>query len=400
MGTEGLTREVRSFSIEAYAKILGTLGVLIYVAGLFTVNFHLAQYGIAEYALLRVRYLLAGGWACLALVFSGLGPAIVLSRTDLTPPGSPWSWLWVRKKALQVLALWLPPLAGWLFIFHRIQMSGHHERPWIFSSLGETLFLILVSVPPCMLAVALLTWPAGSGGKSAAEATNSNSSVGLEHRPSALIPAILVFSFLAGSGAFGILFLQFFAVDVYPNIPGEYGGGRPERARLLVSGATRNNLKSLGLPLPPGSLVTFPLEVLHMTDQMVLVKTSIGNIIDVDRKTISGVQLRPEPWVESPSGTPWDFRELYESKDDLERQVASLDRRECFEAEIRDVLVEAGVPGWTRKDGKITATSVSPEAVCGYACEIGVEKIGELKACAASKVIPCMFKQENLPECK
>ena len=76
MKIERLKYLLKSVNIEIAAKVLGFLAVVIYVAGLFCINFYLSQYGLSDYSLLRVRYLLAGTWLAVAFVASGVPPAL------------------------------------------------------------------------------------------------------------------------------------------------------------------------------------------------------------------------------------------------------------------------------------------------------------------------------------
>ena len=379
--------------------MLGFLAVVIYVAGLFCINFYLSQYGLSDYSLLRVRYLLAGTWLAVAFVASGLPPALGWwwGVADPLTRGS-----WMQRKA-SLAGCWAAPVVIWLVCFYWLGMFEGNGRDFdpnrVLACVGDFVIFEFFSIVVCVIvagAVFLLT--AASDEKLKEHGIDPRKLDDNEHTSAPALALAALFA-LIPLALFAALSLRVFSTDVYPRIPEEYGGGMPIRARLLLGGSAKS-IKSIGLPLPPGSLVSFPVDIIHLTDQMALVRTGLGNIVDVDRKLVSGIQVRPpEAWIESPYLPPWDFRELNDWETTISGQIANLPRRKCFEAEMSEVILRAKVPGAKLgATGKLEFTALGSKAICGYSCESSVEGLSKLQTCIGNNISPCIFK--DLPECQ
>jgi len=98
-----------------------------------------------------------------------------------------------------------------------------------------------------------------------------------------------MFLFLAG---YSWLFLTTFTEQIYPNIPEQFGGGRPRMVRLLIAPDAQEGLRELEL-LPASRRETGVVRLLFQGSSFYVVESSEGLFV-LDNRQVIGLRLIPE----------------------------------------------------------------------------------------------------------
>jgi hypothetical protein len=185
---------------EVITKGALTLAGLAYCIGLIVVNLHLQKYGYSSLSLFKVSYILAGLWCLLPLGF-GL-TLILLARQK--PAG--------KKHSVKELAILLLLTASFLMAFIGIAMSFGFTQRW--SHL----------------------WPMLMGAGTAFIWQEQFNTSGISSRT--------VYRLILTA-----MYITTFSTVVYPDIPAEFAGGRPQEIQILVAAPIRALICSAGIPL-------------------------------------------------------------------------------------------------------------------------------------------------------
>jgi hypothetical protein len=93
---------------------------------------------------------------------------------------------------------------------------------------------------------------------------------------------------------YGLLFLMFYATLVsdylYPHIPEQFGGGRPEPMRLLLSSDGATQAASLGVTTCGGTMLSCRVSLIWRGDDFVAVRTDKGRIVELDKSLVLGAR--------------------------------------------------------------------------------------------------------------
>lgn len=236
----------------------GATFAALYVAGLIVVNIYLAQFDFFAFSYARPQYILTGLWT-----------ALLFGVTVLPVTAAVYRWRRKRGRigslrssggigavlsliAVSLVALAVSP-AIW---FGVLRLAGADSLAWL-SAIG--LFFVCL-----MFGLALLAWfnaaPARSPDLSKAP------TAGPEQRASAIGLGIVTAVNL-------LLFAEVFALTAYPLIVPAFGGGKPQRARVVLEAAAAADLARLGFPLRRGTNISLPVSIVGEGGDEVLVKT-------------------------------------------------------------------------------------------------------------------------------
>jgi hypothetical protein len=82
-----------------------------------------------------------------------------------------------------------------------------------------------------------------------------------------------------------ILYTAVFMQFVYPTIPAQFGGGRPQTVRILFSPDASHGLKEIGMPLEPRKdYLSVPVELVHEANNAYVVRLPDQRIMRIDKK--------------------------------------------------------------------------------------------------------------------
>jgi hypothetical protein len=91
-----------------------------------------------------------------------------------------------------------------------------------------------------------------------------------------------------------LLYSVLFMLYVYPTIPEQFGGGRPQRVSVLFASDASQDPGEIGLPLEPQKQrLSVPLELVHETDSLYVIRLPNNQIMRIDKDLVSVVI----PWT-------------------------------------------------------------------------------------------------------
>jgi hypothetical protein len=87
-----------------------------------------------------------------------------------------------------------------------------------------------------------------------------------------------------------IVYCLAFMSLLYPSIPEQFGGGKPQEVRLVIDEDARRGLQEAGLSLDSKrQQLSVPLELVHETDKIYVIRLPDGRIIRIDKSLVSAV---------------------------------------------------------------------------------------------------------------
>jgi hypothetical protein len=264
-------------SLETTVKVAASLAVACYVGGLVTVSSYLYREGVSlvDPSALRARF-----------AYTGAGVLLLLSTTvalGLLGLGIARGHNWRPTRGRDApprpsvagrvagCALVLLPFVGLICLLH---WGG--DVPFADGSLYPQAFSL---------------WTVATVGGGAALA----SAVALFRRsPDAGDKGIPRWVAVAGLSIYALLFLVFYATLVsdylYPRIPEQFGGGRPEPTRLLLSPEGVERAGDLGITACGGSSLSCRVFLIWRGDDFVAVRTRDGTTVELEKSLILGAR--------------------------------------------------------------------------------------------------------------
>lgn len=88
-----------------------------------------------------------------------------------------------------------------------------------------------------------------------------------------------------------VLFLSYVALFMslaYPQIPEQFGGGRPRKVRLLVVEENQKGLRELGISFSGTGQLSDPVDLLYEGEDQYIFRTTKGNLIRVNKDLVMG----------------------------------------------------------------------------------------------------------------
>lgn len=87
------------------------------------------------------------------------------------------------------------------------------------------------------------------------------------------------------------MYINQFSGTIYPEIPNNYGGGMPTKARFLFKPDMADSAKLINIPLNPNSFLSSSLVLLFETENTYVIKLQNGQIIMFDKDIVSAIEV-------------------------------------------------------------------------------------------------------------
>src|SRR5262245_4074576 len=243
--TEGLS--TKDF-LDVVWKIAAGLSVTCYLVGAIVMNIHFTRFGYYSVSLANAQYFIAGIWAIAPVALAWFFVLYTLLRSPGLLPRP-------RKDKMGAIVFILLIVGVVVSFFLLTFFSARIERfplqlKWIVH-IGTGFFLTLPIV-------AFFWW------------VNPLRSLTKEW-----IPLTIVSAFFAGF--FWLAYLQAFSRNLYGEISGTLGGGKPRLVRLVVRSEAREDMIAAGINFPQDSRTSGLLKLLTSTEKEYIVLTGTGN---------------------------------------------------------------------------------------------------------------------------
>jgi hypothetical protein len=259
----------------------GAIAALVcYVVGLVTVNAYLFQLGASDFTVLRTRFILTGFIVFLSIfilffVVKSFAVSISYARGRSSSQ--------VRgNRRLGNVERWLPLMllvSICLLIFSWLLLEATSRPMTLDASIIDAAVVLLTIDSPIIYVLSR------SEQKHKIDFAQTGFDWFLES-----ITGILAL------GAF-LIYISFFATFVYPSIPQQFGGGRPQEVRLIVSNDVGTLFGARGLDILESEFVSKPLDLLWETDTMYIVRIADdveANVLHVDKDSVTAVIGEPQ----------------------------------------------------------------------------------------------------------
>jgi hypothetical protein len=257
--TDEFSRKRISGLIDLGAKVISFSIALTYLIGFLVVAWHLSKYGVSSLSLVHLQYLVAGLWVVLPPGFVALLtltkdlPTIHLDRSA---PKLPW---YGRFAANLITAFPANIVFGFFIGFLIVNLST--------GKLFYALFLLVVAGLAISLFISSLRIPPGATGRL------------MSRNLAPFYGGVAVTT--AG------FYIWLFAVNIYPAIPYEWGGGRPLTVIFLEGDK----------PLPDGIVkdgntrhsIAYKLLVVTEKTYVVVPQPANQKSLQFDRESVQGI---------------------------------------------------------------------------------------------------------------
>jgi hypothetical protein len=255
-------------SLPQLVQNVALSGAMLYVVGLLTTNAYLYGLGVADFSLLRARFVLTGFVALLPLTIALLGG--LYAADELAAPGRASGTARVGRQLIRHVAL---PCGLFFLLFFAFFWYAAANDPWPAARVAAQLSVA------CALAVMVLL-----GGLALYQVTD-HAPAG-QFRPHARsrifgqltgwfgLPGPVTETLaLAVAGPLIVLtYLGWFGHHIYPAVPEQLGGGQPRAVRLLIASEAIPAAGQLGLGVSQSAPVTPLLELLWEGDDSYIVR--------------------------------------------------------------------------------------------------------------------------------
>jgi hypothetical protein len=307
-------KTLQLIDLEQTAKILAGIGLFLYILGLMNVNGYLFTFGVTDFSLIRTRFIYTGALIASSAFICGLPLVLGPFRRELKT---------AIEKTLHGLRESEAKKAAGKGSFHR----------WKYRALRVTARLILVTVWSMAAALIVLTPPVLLYGLYLSQFSTSDIEL-VTREPTSMTPTIArmsvvclvytvgflnawhigrvmrkarkktakarvdspqgfamdigadLFLALAVTTLYCIIFMTF----VYPVVPQQYGGGRPQQVSLLFRDDAVRGMQQLRVPLQQkGQQISAPLALVHETDDVYVVRLRDKRVLRIDRDLVAAV---------------------------------------------------------------------------------------------------------------
>jgi hypothetical protein len=319
---------LRPRNIEDLTKVLAGLGIGCYILGLLVVNVYLFRIGVSEFALFRTRFILTGAAALIPLLASLTSSVLFRYVYSLgEPQAADWqsrAGAWLRWSLIGA------PIAGLvLMVFVLSGGSGTSTEPfWTVAGLVMTwtvgvALVGLISGVISNRTLGQFTPPqpllftgfrrqsdpgAGdtpSGGPAVTEKLIQQQWASLRATSArqAFLSMLAVFQ-LALIFGLAAAYVYGFAYTLFPQLPEQFGGGRPNQVQLLFRQEAVDDAQALGLGLSSGGRLSRPLSILWDGETVYVIRPpapATGPVIRLDKTLVSAVVVGTVPAMPTPS---------------------------------------------------------------------------------------------------
>jgi hypothetical protein len=275
---ESADKNVRPpLSLDVLAKLVGATTIGLYTVGLLTVNSYLYHVGVSNFELLKVRFVYTGAIVIVPVVAScfcffygiqGLNHIAPMPRD----PSKIYMNHWPATVTWSVILLVIP-----FFIFFALTEWGQGS---------PTLHNIWPALTYCFLALVV-----GSLFYSTTKVGTMIPNPDPEMEKARWF--FLVFFIVLSLGATG-LFISKFASDIYPNIPEQFGGGKPRNVQLLFVPEAVEGFKALGFKVCDQGQLSDSVAVLFEDENSFVARPQGGAVTQIDKKEVRALLITSE----------------------------------------------------------------------------------------------------------
>lgn len=281
--------------LETITKAVAFGGVALFVVGLFVTNLYLREYGFADFALVRTRYILTGATALAYIfVFGGLIMLflLVLAVLLLVVLHKTRSQRWENEtefpevlEALKKICLSAVLLTATIGVIGKI--------------IGGDVPLSLSALAPLALPSTFASALFGIGLFIAFQMSpDREASPADDKKPTSLADDAMgdIWKWLVAPVLITTSLLTYFylySTQIYPLIPEQWGGGKPRHVRFVVKAENLRDAETLGLIADPETQLTPAYLLIWESETQYLVRPFDPPNSDlasqIDRQLISGV---------------------------------------------------------------------------------------------------------------
>jgi hypothetical protein len=297
--------------LERVARLVAGLGIFLYILGLLNINGYLLSFGVTDFSILRTRFIYTGALIVASALLCGL-PLILRPIRREFKPGLKKDFDKIARKEAQntgfrrwkhratrimwrlivaivwsILALlvWVAPM-GVIYLLYLNQFSVS-DIGLVTSKPGDVTPTIARMTAAVMLyGVGLFNaWfilrNVRRGKKEAIKARMNGT------------PRAFAFDTgmsVAVTFAITALYCLIFMTMVYPVVPQQYGGGRPQQVSLLFKEDALHGLQQIKVPLEPSARqVSAPVDLVHEADDIYVVRLPDERVVRIDKDLVSAV---------------------------------------------------------------------------------------------------------------
>lgn len=291
--------------------MLAGLGIFLYILGLLSVNGYLLTFGITDFGLIRTRFIYTGALIVTSALLCAF-PLVLRPLRQEAWPGIKRDLDGVKKKEAESVG------------FHRWKYRALRVTARLLVEIAWTLLVIAVLILPAWMiynlplqqfspsdyaritgeprdltptiarmAATVLIYGAGLLNawlirKGVRKARKAAVEARMRNAPYSLAVDIGVEASLSLTVV--VLYCIIFMTVVYPVVPQQYGGGRPQRVSLLFKDDAPRGLQQVRVPLRDNARqVSAPLDLVHETDDVYVIRLSNGQVLRIDRELVSAV---------------------------------------------------------------------------------------------------------------
>jgi hypothetical protein len=285
-----LARPLLPWKTEEIGRIFLGISACLYLLGLLTVNAYLLNRGVAEYSLIRIRFILTGILALVPFIwFDGVlivSLRWVLKRTNETPKVpiyNPFQWKLQPRTTSQkwkdFLVIIFLNFLGFMIFWVALTFADS-------SAVGTIVGMMCISI---VVGCCLCFYHFGQSEYKKSVATNAE--VGITSNRTAR-----TFFAVVTLGVFYI-YARVFASTIFPIISQSWGGGLPVPIKLILSSKEIKPLSTIALNFDTASGISDRVDLLFDGDDHFvvglhnLVDDSVSNVVVLDKKCVLGYKV-------------------------------------------------------------------------------------------------------------
>lgn len=271
--------------LEMLVKYLAAGAAFFYVVGFLTTNAYLYVLGVADFSLLRTRFILTGVLAIIPLAPALLGG--VYAAVDMQVHRGEHGL--TRRAYLWILADIVLPFLFYLFLFAVVAENDLYTSARLAALLSLICAVLVLAI---LFTVAIYR---ASGRRPLSYLAQRKQPVNYEHFrskfgvPDAVVEGMVCA--LVGLVLF-LLYLGLFGQFFYPLVPEQMGGGRPRSAQLLIAGDGIEAAQELGLPVSVEAPLSPAVQLLWEGENSYVVRLPAPNqrsVVQLARGLVAGV---------------------------------------------------------------------------------------------------------------
>jgi hypothetical protein len=252
-------------SAEQLVRSVAAITAVLYVVGFLTSNAYLYKLGVADFSLLRTRFVLTG-----ALTLAPLMLALIMgvyAAVDASVFVGDMGR--VKRSHLLLLGDVAIPFALYFVLFHVVAGNDLSTSARDAALLSVTCSLIVLTLLGCV------AFYRQSNGRPMRRLFYRGERVAYERFtdrfgiPDALVENLLV---VVGGVLVVLAYIGLFGQHFYPTIPEQLGGGRPRPAQVLVAAGAAPAARAIGLDVSEDAPLSSPVSLLWVGEDTYVIR--------------------------------------------------------------------------------------------------------------------------------